>query len=166
MLSRTRRQQTILEILQTQPVESQEALRQMLSQRSIEITQATLSRDLREMGAVKTPRGYQLPSHGTGDTPFASESAHRGVPLSRTLASFLLRVEPAGNLVVLRTGPGHAQIVALEIDRAGIPGVVGCLAGDDTIFVATHSDTRAQALAKELSALGRLLGSEASPAFS
>ncbi len=165
MLSRIRRQQTILEILQAQPVESQEALRRMLSQRGIEITQATLSRDLREMGAVKTPRGYQLPGHGVGDTPFSAEIEHRGVPLSRTLASFLLRVEPAGNLVVLRTGPGHAQIVALEIDRAGMSGVVGCLAGDDTIFIATPTDTRARELANELAALGRL-SPKPSPALS
>jgi transcriptional regulator of arginine metabolism len=153
MMGRARRQQIIVEVLQRQPVESQEELRQALAGRGIEVTQATLSRDLRELGAIKTPRGYQLPqSRGH----VGGEGLRSGGPLARTLASFVTAVEPAGNIVVLKTGPGHAQIVALELDRASLAGVVGCLAGDDTVFTAMVSMQRAKELSRELVQLAGL----------
>lgn len=147
MTGRTRRQQIILEILHRQPVDSQESLRQSLAGRGIEVTQATLSRDLREIGAVKTPRGYQLPQ---GRPAEVREGGRPSGALSRALGSFVTAVDPASNLIVLKTGPGHAPIVALEVDRASLPGVVGCLAGDDTVFVATTSAPRARELARDL----------------
>jgi transcriptional regulator of arginine metabolism len=155
MTGRARRQQVIIDILQRQPVDSQEELRQSLAGRGIEVTQATLSRDLRELGAVKTPRGYQLPS---GTSPGRSESARALTPLARTMAAFVTDVQTACNMIVLRTGPGHAQIVALEVDRTGLVGVVGCLAGDDTIFVAVASAQRAKELTRELLGLAELAG--------
>lgn len=153
MTGRARRQQVIIDILHRQPVDSQEGLRQSLAGRGIEVTQATLSRDLRELGAVKTPRGYQLPSAAA--TP-RGEAARVLAPLARTMASFVTDVQAAANVIVLRTGPGHAQIVALEVDRAGLPGVVGCLAGDDTIFVAVASAHRAKELVREFLRLAEL----------
>lgn len=153
MPGRSRRQQLIIEVLQRQPVESQEELRQALAGRGVEVTQATLSRDLRELGAIKTPRGYQLPQ-ATGAR--LGDSSRSLTTLARALSGFVTGVEIAGNLIVLKTGPGHAQIVALELDRSGAPGVVGCLAGDDTIFVATSSVHRAKELAKELANLAEL----------
>lgn len=155
MPGRARRQQVIIEVLQRQPVDSQEDLRRTLAIRGIEVTQATLSRDLRELGAVKTPRGYQLPSAAGGGGAAASRAM---APLARTLGGFVTSIQPACNQIVLRTGPGHAQIVALEIDRAGLPGVAGCLAGDDTIFVAVVSAHRAKELARDLLRLADLLG--------
>lgn len=153
MTGRARRQQIIIEVLQRQPVDSQEELRQTLAARGIEVTQATLSRDLRELGAMKTPRGYQLP-HTRGHS--SAEAARAGGPLGRALASFVTAVEPACNVIVLKTGPGHAQIVALEIDRANLAGVVGCLAGDDTVFAAMSSAHRAKELSRELMHLAGL----------
>lgn len=153
MTGRARRQQIITDLLQRQPVDSQEALRQSLASRGIEVTQATLSRDLRELGAVKTPRGYQLPSVGTAAR---GEQARALTPLARVMASFITDIRQAGNLIVLRTGPGHAQVVALELDRAGLVGVAGCLAGDDTIFVAVASTQRAKELSREMLRLAEL----------
>lgn len=153
MHGRARRQQVIVEVLQRHPVDSQEDLRRGLADRGIEVTQATLSRDLRELGAVKTPRGYQLPNAARTNR---AETSRAMAPLARILSSFVTGVQPACNQVVLRTGPGHAQIVALEIDRSGLPGVAGCLAGDDTIFVAVVSAHRARELARDLMRLADL----------
>lgn len=153
MSGRIRRQQIIADILQRQPVASQEELRDLLRERGIGVTQATLSRDLREIGAVKTLRGYQLP----GDAAAAkANGVARSSGLARTLSGFVTAVDVAGNLVVLRTGPGHAQLVALEIDRAGLEGVVGCLAGDDTLFLAIAATSRARALGHDMRRLAGL----------
>ncbi len=153
MSGRERRQQLVIDILQRQPIDSQDALRRTLNSRGIDVTQATLSRDLRELGAVKTPRGYQLPSAASASP---QETAHAMAPLVRALAGYVTRIEPAATQIVLRTGPGHAQLVAVEIDRAGLPGVAGCLAGDDTIFVAVVSAHRAKELAREFLRLADL----------
>ncbi len=153
MPGRERRQQLIIEILQRQLVESQESLRHTLMGRGVDVTQATLSRDLRELGAIKTPRGYQLPN-AVAASPLDTSRAI--APMARTLASFVTNIEPAANLLVLHTGPGHAQIVAVEIDRAELPGIAGCLAGDDTIFVAVVSAHRAKELAREFLRLADL----------
>jgi transcriptional regulator of arginine metabolism len=153
MAGRARRQQVIVELLEREPIDSQEDLRQALGGRGIEVTQATLSRDLRELGAVKTPRGYRLPDLNGTAPPRRDDLSGA---LARSLGNFVTGIEPAANLIVLRTGPGHAQIVALEVDRAGIPGIVGCLAGDDTIFVACSSTRRARELCRELARLADL----------
>lgn len=154
MSGRVRRQQIISDVLARQPVGSQEELRALLKERGVAVTQATLSRDLREIGALKTMRGYQLPPNG--HAPAAGTVAQTHASIARTLAEFVTSVEPAGNLVVLRTGPGQAQVVALEIDRAGIRGVVGCLGGDDTVFVAASTTPRARELVRELQQLAAL----------
>lgn len=134
-------------------MDSQEHLREALAGRGIEVTQATLSRDLRELGAAKTPRGYQLPDlNGARHRPSQTVAA----PLARTLSSFVTHVDAASNIVVIKTGPGHAQIVAVEADRAGLTGVIGCLAGDDTVFMACASAQRGRELAKDLARLAGL----------
>ncbi len=152
---RVRRQQIITELLSHQPVESQEDLRTLLQDRGIAVTQATLSRDLREIGALKTMRGYQLPGEGLGTGTI--DSAPGPSTLARALAGFVTSVEPAGNLIVLHTGPGHAQLVALEIDRTKIPGLVGCLAGDDTVFIAASTTPRARELTRDLRRMANLI---------
>jgi len=159
MSGRVRRQQVIVELLSRQPVASQEDLRELLDERGIGVTQATLSRDLREIGALKTMRGYQLPLENGGAGVGLSPSTPQPTALSRTLAGFVTRVEPAGNLIVIRTGPGHAQLVALEIDRAGLSGVVGCLAGDDTVFLAVSTMPKARELTREMLRMADLSGS-------
>jgi transcriptional regulator of arginine metabolism len=92
-------------------------------------TQSSVSRDLREIGAIKTSKGYELPS--------SNESADQQVA---AVAELLRSITPAGsNLLVIRTGVGAAQRVGLALDRSGWPGMVGTIAGDDTVFVATES---------------------------
>lgn len=155
MSGRVRRQQVIADLLARQPVASQEDLRELLNEKGIVVTQATLSRDLREIGALKTMRGYQLPSEN-GTAGHGNLGGPKPSALSRTLAGFVTSVEPAGNLIVIHTGPGHAQLVALEIDRVSLSGVVGCLAGDDTVFLAITTTPRARELTREMRRMAEL----------
>jgi transcriptional regulator of arginine metabolism len=139
-VSRAGRQARIVAILTSAPVRSQSELAALLAGDGIEVTQATLSRDLEELGAVKLrgPDGgvgvYIVPEDG---------SPVRGVPggtgrLSRLLSELLVSTDASGNLAVLRTPPGAADYLASAVDRAALPYVVGTIAGDDTIFVAAR----------------------------
>ena len=157
MSERTRRQQIIVELVTGGPIANQKQLRAELAGRGVEVTQATLSRDLRDLGAAKTLRGYRL-----GEWSRVRESAagaRVGSALSRVLRGYVTSAQPASSLVVLHTGPGQAQLVAVELDRASIEGAAGCLAGDDTIFLATISSARARALARELRKMAALQAS-------
>jgi len=135
MSDRARRRSLIASVLSRGAVASQEKLAGLLADRGVRTTQATLSRDLREMGVVKGADGYVLPE---------STTAPETRELARTLRTYVTGVSAGGTIVVLTTGPGHAQIVALEIDRVPIDGVLGTVAGDDTIFVATKSEAAAR----------------------
>jgi transcriptional regulator of arginine metabolism len=135
--TRAGRQARIVTLLSSNSVSSQSELASMLGEEGIEVTQATLSRDLEELGAVKL-RGadggvgvYIVPEDG---------SPVRGVTggterMSRLLGELLVSTDASGNLAVLRTPPGAAHYLASAIDRAALPYVVGTIAGDDTIFV-------------------------------
>jgi len=145
---RSKRQRRIAEILSApsdRPVLSQEELRDRLGRGGFSVTQATLSRDLRALGVMKGPGGYVLPRQG-------ATGGRGSVPIDQGLRSSLGRglvsVEAAGTLVVLRTEPGHASALALEIDRTPPKGAAGTVAGDDTIFVAARSAPAAKALAR------------------
>ena len=132
------RQALITELLRQGPVENQGQLLDALFERGVQANQATISRDLRELGVAKTPRGYVLP----GETP----DAPVGVPhLDGAYA-----VSPAANLVVLRTAPGLASRIGLELDAVRHPEIVGTVAGDDTVFVATGGNKQAQQLTRWL----------------
>ena len=135
--TRAGRQARIVALLSSSEVRSQSELVALLAGEGIEVTQATLSRDLEELGAVKL-RGadggtgvYVVPEDG---------SPVRGVSggterMSRLLGDLLVSTDASGNLAVLRTPPGAAHYLASAIDRAALPQVVGTIAGDDTIFV-------------------------------
>ena len=135
--TRAGRQARIVALLSARAVHSQSELAALLADEGIEVTQATLSRDLEELGAVKL-RGadggvgvYIVPEDG---------SPVRGVSggterLSRLLGDLLVSTDSSGNLAVLRTPPGAAHYLASAIDRAAMPEVVGTIAGDDTIVV-------------------------------
>ena len=116
-------------MLLDQPAATQATLVAALEALGHVATQSSVSRDLREIGAIKTAQGYELPSgDNVGDEQVAA------------VADLLRTTTPAGsNLLVIRTGIGAAQRVALALDRSGWPGIVGTIAGDDTIFVATES---------------------------
>lgn len=129
---------------------SQEELQRLLSRRGIEATQPTLSRDVRDLGLVKTPRGYALP--GVADA--ADDAERRLGRLERVLADSVVSVRVAGTLVVLKTPPAGAHPVARVLDEAGLPDAIGTIAGDDTVFVAATDASSARSLAARLSATG------------
>ena len=124
---------------------SHERIRAALEHRGIEVTQATLSRDLREMGVVKTTSGYRLP-----EDLVAPLSPADTKPASSVIPQHVLDVTGAAGLVVLRTTPGSAGVVALELDRQPPEGVVGTVAGDDTVFVAVAERSAVARVAESL----------------
>jgi transcriptional regulator of arginine metabolism len=129
-VSRARRHAVLLRLLRTERVSSQETLRDLLAKRGFEVTQATLSRDLRELQVVKVP----LPDGGSA----YQVATGRGDPkptLERLLPALFTDVEGAENLVVIKTLTGGAQPVAVAVDRQGWPEVLGTISGDDTILL-------------------------------
>ena len=123
------RRDAIRRLLRRSPAETQQALVDALTQRGLVATQSSVSRDLKELGAVKTGRGYELPATTSGAT---DELEH--------VAGFLRDITPAGpNLTVIKTAIGAAQRVALALDRSGWPEMIGNIGGDDTVFVASDS---------------------------
>ncbi|HEY7789063.1 MAG TPA: hypothetical protein VIC33_00980 [Vicinamibacterales bacterium] len=145
---KTRRQRTILDLIDRGAVDSQEQLRKQLRTRGIDATQATISRDIKELGLVKRAAdgAYQRP----GDTAPTSTATLQA--LQRAAAEYLRRVEQVEQIVVIRTGTGQAQPLALALDRAQLPEVVGTLGGDDTIVVIARDARHAAALVKRLDA--------------
>lgn len=144
-----RRQEAIVELVRAGTVRSQGEFQQLLRKRGIVVAQPTLSRDLRELGLAKTPTGYLAPQAPV--TQFAP-AALREEKLRRALRGFALSVRPAGSLVVVKTPPASAHPVARALDEAELAGVVGTIAGDDTVFVATEGERAARALARRLTA--------------
>jgi transcriptional regulator of arginine metabolism len=138
---KTRRQSRLRTLLEQRRPRNQEELAAMLRREGIEATQATLSRDLRELGVLKGPEGYTLP-------PQAALRETDGRELREAAEAYLLSAQPAGNLVVARTGPGQASALALVVDRTGMEGVVGTVAGDDTVFIAARSPRHAARIAR------------------
>ena len=129
--AKQQRQRLIADWLRSERIASQEELVARLDRAGVPATQATVSRDLDELGAVRVRRGgavhYRLPEQlETGD-------ANR---LDRLLADWVTDIVAAGNLLVLRTPPGSANLVANALDAAGLDEIAGTIAGDDTIFVA------------------------------
>lgn len=143
------RQQRIVQILRGTPVRSQGELADRLAAAGIDVTQATLSRDLEEIGAVKlrAPDGTLGYAVG-GEVAQVPESR-----LHRVLADLLVSAEASANLVVVRTPPGGAQFVASALDRAGLAEVIGTIAGDDTVLVVCRAANGGRALAKQLVSL-------------
>jgi transcriptional regulator of arginine metabolism len=142
-----RRRDAILQLVRDRAVRSQVELRQLLARRGVAVTQPTLSRDLRELGVAKTPRGYVVPD--TAVARFAPAAA-RDATLARALRTFAVSVQAAASLVVVRTPPAGAHPLARALDEAAPAELVGTIAGDDTVFVATSSDGAARSLARRL----------------
>lgn len=131
------RQKALLALLEQAPVATQEDLQRALHKRGFKVGQATLSRDIRELGVIKTIHGY---AESNGDGP----SEPSLPPASRLVREFVLDVRPAQNLLVIKTTVGSAQPVAAALDSEEWPGVVGSVAGDDTILIVC-ADKRAAA---------------------
>jgi transcriptional regulator of arginine metabolism len=143
---KVRRQSVILEIVGDEEIHSQEQLRTRLKSRGYDVTQATLSRDIRDLGLVK--RSADGAYQQQGAEPPVPASA--GAALQRALAEYASGVDCVQQLIVVRTGAGMAQPLALAIDRAKLEEVVGTLAGDDTILVISRDARHAKALARQL----------------
>jgi transcriptional regulator of arginine metabolism len=156
-VSRTQRQARILELLEKHEVRSQGELSDLLVAEGIEVTQATLSRDLVEVGAVKVRRGralvYAVPGEGSEVAATGSIGDGASARLRRTCEELLVSATPAQNLVVLRTPPGAANYLASAIDQTRDPSVIGTLAGDDTIMLVAASTSSAAAIATRLQGL-------------
>lgn len=142
------RHAVILELVREHRVASQEALRERLAARGIEVAQATLSRDIRELGLVKVPDDdggsvYTLPAGFTDPTP----------TLARLLPSLYLGADGVGNLLIVKTLIGCAQPIAAGIDWEEWPEVVGTIAGDDTVLVILRDPARRDAVTRRLEEL-------------
>jgi transcriptional regulator of arginine metabolism len=173
-LTKAARHAQIAAILGHKPVRSQEELAELLSERGVRVTQATLSRDLEEIGAVRL-RGadgvlvYALPGEpGPGGVsgasatlaggPFAPSAADPAARLGRLAAELLVSAEASANLVVLRTPAGAAQLLASAIDHAGWPTVLGTVGGDDTVLVISREPAGGAELAAALLQLASRAG--------
>jgi transcriptional regulator of arginine metabolism len=127
MISKKARQGRILDILRKHPVRSQEELASLLKRDGSEVTQSTLSRDIRELGLVKVRGRYQR-----------SDEMHTSPPdevIRRAMEQFVIRTGVSGNIVMVKTSPGNAHSVGVVLDAAQWPEVLGTVAGDDTVFV-------------------------------
>jgi transcriptional regulator of arginine metabolism len=142
-MNKTFRQGQILKLIRAKRILTQEDLaRELKESTGIQATQVTLSRDIRDLGLLKTPQGYQKVSEaprGAG-----------GPGLDTVVSEFLQDARVAQNLIVLRTSPGNANALAVALDKQAWPEVVGTLAGDDTILVVTPDASTAAKLRQKL----------------
>ncbi|HVF03994.1 MAG TPA: arginine repressor [Frankiaceae bacterium] len=143
------RQRRIADIVGRTPVRSQTELARLLAEDGLVVTQATLSRDLEELGATKV-RGDDGALVYAVDPDTGRATTDK---LARVLADLLVSAEPSANLCVLRTPPGGAHFLASALDRAQVDDVIGTVAGDDTVLIVTRRPTGGAAVAKRLVAL-------------
>ena len=153
-MSKAQRQHRIAKLLAEQPVSSQTHLVELLAGEGIRATQATVSRDLEDLGAIKV-RG------AGGDAVYAIPElpADQRAPedhLRRVFGDWVVEVAHSGNLVVLRTPPGSAHVVGSALDRAGLTDILGTVAGDDTLLVVAAERVGGAKVAKKLSSLANL----------
>jgi transcriptional regulator of arginine metabolism len=153
-LGKPQRQHRIARLLEDQAVSSQAQLVELLAADGVVATQATVSRDLEDLGAVKVriPGGamaYAIPEHAKDRT---APDDH----LRRVMGEFVVDVSHSGNLVVLRTPPGSAHVIGSALDRAGLPDVLGNVAGDDTLLLICSEHTSGAEVASRLAELAGL----------
>ena len=139
-MNKALRQKAIRGLLQHGPLASQDELQRALGKRGFRVGQATLSRDIHDLGLIKTIHGYAEPNGDTSSEPALP-------PTSRLVREFVLDVRPAQNLLVIKTAVGSAQPVAAALDSEEWPEVVGSVAGDDTILIVCPDNKAASRLA-------------------
>jgi transcriptional regulator of arginine metabolism len=155
-VTKTARQARIAALLSAGVVHSQTELARLLAREGVRVTQATLSRDLEEIGAVKLRRPGMGTVYAVPDGAFTGGPAGR---LARALSDFLVHADGSGNIAVLRTPPGGAHLVASAVDHAGLPDILGTVAGDDTVLVVTRHERGGTKVAAQL----RRLAEEGNP---
>jgi transcriptional regulator of arginine metabolism len=140
-----RRHRAIAQLIRSSALSSQDELAERLGSLGFTVTQATISRDLEQLGAVKVRRdgqvSYALPDPIRNDAPPRIASVFR---------EWVRSVEPAASLVVIKTPPGSAHLIGVALDNSGLAEIAGTICGDDTIFVACRSEVEASALAAKL----------------
>jgi transcriptional regulator of arginine metabolism len=151
------RHRRIVDLLERTPVASQAALADLLAADGLAVTQATLSRDLDELGAVKVPAQdgalvYAVPSEG-GDSSVHAPAGDTTARLARIASDVLISVDHSANIVVLRTPPGAAQYLASAIDRSAWPEIIGTVAGDDTVLLVAKAADGGRDVAEAILAL-------------
>jgi transcriptional regulator of arginine metabolism len=144
-----RRQRAIAELIRSGALANQEELAERLSELGFAVTQATVSRDLEQIGAVKVRRAGQL-SYALPDQVRERQRTGLG-PLVR---DFVRSIDAAANLVVIKTPPGSAHLIGVALDQSDLSEIVGTICGDDTLFVACSSSELAAGLASRLGSLG------------
>jgi transcriptional regulator of arginine metabolism len=148
-VTRRLREQAILDLIDAEPVSSQEVLVELLGERGIQATQATVSRDIKRLGLVKTPvgggDGYRYAAPGA--MPRSAQRGRRQLELA--CRQFVTKIELGGSLLVLKTLSGRANAVAVALDEYRVEEIVGTIAGDDTILVIAR-DARDRAKIKRL----------------
>ena len=140
-----RRQRAIADLIRGQALASQDELADRLAGLGFTVTQATISRDLEQIGAVKVRRGGQL--------GYALPEQPRDMPglrLATVFRDWVRSIDTAGNLVVIRTPPGSAHLVGVALDQSGLSEIVGTICGDDTIFAACRTPSDSEMLAAKL----------------
>jgi transcriptional regulator of arginine metabolism len=153
-LAKTQRQHRIGRILEQHPVSSQAQLVELLARDGVVATQATVSRDLEELGAIKVRAGGGDSVYAIPELP--KDQVAPEEHLRRVLGDWVVEVAHSANLVVLRTPPGSAHVVGSALDRAGLDDIIGTVAGDDTVLVVSAQRVGGARVAKRLSSLAGL----------
>jgi transcriptional regulator of arginine metabolism len=153
-LGKPQRQHRLARLLEEQVISSQAQIVELLGAEGVLATQATVSRDLEDLGAVKVriPGGamaYAVPEHSKDKAPPEDH-------LRRVMGEFVVEVSHSGNLALLRTSPGSAHVIGSALDRAGFPDVLGNVAGDDTIIVVCAESAGGSNVATRLAELAGL----------
>jgi transcriptional regulator of arginine metabolism len=155
MTSRASRLALIQEIISANDVSSQAEIVLQLARKGVSVTQATLSRDLEVLGAVKISKGttglcYAIPDDGTG-APITRDASR----LARAISELAASIDYSANIVVVRTSPGAASYLASTIDRSGLNSIIGTVAGDDTVMLITRDPVGGASVCQELQDLAR-----------
>ncbi|HEX6238337.1 MAG TPA: arginine repressor [Acidimicrobiales bacterium] len=153
-LAKPQRQHRVARLLAEHLVSSQAQLVDLLADEGVAATQATVSRDLEDLGAIKVRVAGGETVYAIPELP--TEQRAPGDHLRRVFSDWVVEVAHSGNLVVLRTPPGSAHVVGSALDRAGLPGVLGTVAGDDTLIVVVAEDTGGRSMAGQLRDLAGL----------
>jgi transcriptional regulator of arginine metabolism len=155
MTNRASRLALIQDIISANDVSSQAEIVLLLARKGVTVTQATLSRDLEILGAVKIAKGpnglcYAIPDDGTG-APITKDASR----LARAMSELAASVDYSANIVVVRTSPGAASYLASTIDRSGLATIIGTVAGDDTVMLITRDPAGGASVCQELQELAR-----------
>jgi transcriptional regulator of arginine metabolism len=153
-LAKTQRQHLVAKLLAQHAVASQEQLVHLLLQENVAATQATVSRDLDDLGAIKVRSAGRDPIYAIPELPHEQRAPE--VHLHRVLGDWVVEVAHSANLVVLRTPPGTANVVGSALDRSGLPELIGTVAGDDTVVLVVAETSSGAAVAARIRELAGL----------